>query len=94
LDVLGEIAEVSAVLATRLTSAVVADTGETLPVSAPYQGAGQRVLASGAPLSIHYRGGTAREDERGHQTTERMPQDTCQFFYDCRLWTTAQAEAR
>jgi predicted dehydrogenase len=31
-DILGEVAEVSAVLATRRTSALVADTGETLPV--------------------------------------------------------------
>jgi predicted dehydrogenase len=53
----------SAVLATRRTSALVADTGETLPVSAPDQVLVSGVLASGAPLSIHYRGGTARDGD-------------------------------
>jgi predicted dehydrogenase len=62
-DVLGEIAEVSAVLATRRTTALAADTGETLPVSAPDQVLVSGVLASGAPLSIHYRGGTARDGD-------------------------------
>ena len=61
-DVLGEVAEVSAVLVTRRTTALAADTGETLPVSAPDQVLVSGVLASGAPLSIHYRGGTARDD--------------------------------
>jgi predicted dehydrogenase len=61
-DVLGEVAAVSAVLATRRTSALAADTGETLPVSAPDQVLVSGVLASGAPLSLHYRGGTARDD--------------------------------
>ena len=60
-DVLGDVAEVSAVLATRRTSAYVADTGETLPVSAPDQVLVSGILASGAPLSIHYRGGAARD---------------------------------
>jgi predicted dehydrogenase len=60
-EVLGEVAEVSAVLATRRTSALVADTGETLPVSAPDQVLVSGVLASGAPISIHYRGGSARD---------------------------------
>ena len=62
-DVLGEVAEVSAVLATRRTSARVVDTGETLPVSAPDQVLVSGVLASGAPLSIHYRGGAARDGD-------------------------------
>ena len=62
-DVLGEVAEVSAVLATRRISAVAADTGETLPVSAPDQVLVSGVLASGAPLSLHYRGGTARDGD-------------------------------
>lgn len=62
-DVLGEVAEVSAVLATRRTSAYVVDTGETLPVSAPDQVLVNGVLASGAPLSIHYRGGAARDGD-------------------------------
>ena len=59
-DVLGEVAEVSAVLSTRRTSARVADTSETLSVSAPDQVLVSGVLASGAPVSIHYRGGAAR----------------------------------
>jgi predicted dehydrogenase len=62
-DVLGEVAEVSAVLTTRRTTALAVDTGETLPVSAPDQVLVSGVLASGAPLSIHYRGGTARDGD-------------------------------
>jgi len=62
-DVLGDIAEVSAVLATRRTTARAADTGEVLPMSAPDQVLVSGLLASGAPLSIHYRGGPARESE-------------------------------
>jgi predicted dehydrogenase len=59
-EVLGEVAEVSAVLATRRTRALVVDTGEMLPVSAPDQVLVSGILASGAPLSMHYRGGTVR----------------------------------
>lgn len=62
-DVLGDVAGVSAVLATRRTSAHVADTGETLPVTAPDQVLVSGVLAGGAPLSIHYRGGAARDGD-------------------------------
>jgi predicted dehydrogenase len=60
-DVFGEVAEVSAVLATRRTSTLVIETGEKLPVSAPDQVLVSGVFASGAPISIHYRGGLARE---------------------------------
>jgi predicted dehydrogenase len=60
-DVLGEIAEVSAVLATRRPTALAADTREMLPVSAPDQVLVSGVLASGAPISIHYRGGASRD---------------------------------
>ncbi|HEU4642399.1 MAG TPA: Gfo/Idh/MocA family oxidoreductase, partial [Gemmatimonadaceae bacterium] len=60
-DVLGEVAEVSAVLATRRTTALVADTGETLPVSAPDQVLVSGALANGVPLSLHFRGGTSRD---------------------------------
>jgi len=62
-SVLGEVAEVSAVLAARRTTALVADTGETLPVSAPDQVLVSGVLVSGAPVSIHYRGGAARDED-------------------------------
>lgn len=62
-EVLGEIADVSAVLATRRTTALAIDTGETLPVSAPDQVLVSGLFASGAPLSIHYRGGAARDGD-------------------------------
>jgi predicted dehydrogenase len=62
-DVLGDVAEVSSVLATRRTSALVADTGEKLPVSAPDQVLVSGVLVSGAPVAIHYRGGMSREGD-------------------------------
>jgi predicted dehydrogenase len=61
--VLGEIGEVSAVLATRRPTALAADTGERLPVSAPDQVLVSGVLASGAPISIHYRGGASRDGD-------------------------------
>jgi predicted dehydrogenase len=60
-DVLGEVAEVSAVLSTRRTTALASDTGERLPVSAPDQVLVSGVLVSGAPLAIHYRGGLPRD---------------------------------
>ena len=62
-DVFGEIAEVSSVLATRRPTALAADTGETLPVSAPDQVLVSGAFASGVPISIHYRGGNARDDD-------------------------------
>lgn len=62
-DVLGAIAQVSAVLTTRRTTALATDTGETLPVSAPDQVLVSGVLASGAPVSIHYRGGASRDGD-------------------------------
>lgn len=62
-DVLGEIAEVSAVLATRRSVALAVDTQEWLPVTAPDQILVSGILASGAPISIHYRGGPARDGD-------------------------------
>lgn len=62
-DILGEVAEVSAVLATRRSTAYIADTGETLPVSAPDQVLVSGILASGVPITIHYRGGMARDGD-------------------------------
>ena len=59
-DVLGEIAELSSVLATRRAEAVALDTRETLPVTAPDQVLVSGFLVGGAPVSIHYRGGSAR----------------------------------
>jgi predicted dehydrogenase len=60
-DVFGEVAEISAVLATRRASTLVIETGEKLPVTAPDQVLVSGVFASGAPISIHYRGGLARD---------------------------------
>ncbi len=62
-DVLGEVAEVSSVLAVRRPTALAIDTGETLPVSAPDEVLVSGVFASGVPLSIHYRGGAARDSD-------------------------------
>jgi predicted dehydrogenase len=62
MDVFGEIAEVSAVLATRRPFAFTVDTGEMLAVSAPDQVLVSGTLASGAAISIHYRGGEARDE--------------------------------
>jgi predicted dehydrogenase len=62
-DVFGEVAEVSAVLATRRTSMLVIETGEKLPVSAPDQMLVSGVFASGVPISIRYRGGIARDGD-------------------------------
>ncbi len=60
LDVLGNVAEVSAVLATRRTHARANDTGEMIPMSAADQVLVSGVLSRGAPVSIHYRGGSGR----------------------------------
>ena len=56
-DVLGEVASVSSVVTTRRREAVARDTGQPLPVTAPDQVLVSGLLASGAPLAIHYRGG-------------------------------------
>src|SRR4051812_26183702 len=59
-DVLNGGAELSARLATRRTSVRVIETGETIAMTAPDQVLIEGVLASGAPISIHYRGGAPR----------------------------------
>lgn len=59
-DVLGNIIELSSTVAIRRTEAVALDTGETLPMTAPDQVLVSGILAGGAPISIHYRGGSAR----------------------------------
>lgn len=61
--VLGDVASVSAILATRRPTALATDTGETLPVSAPDQVLVSGLLASGAPISVHYRGGAPRDGD-------------------------------
>jgi predicted dehydrogenase len=62
-EVFGAIAEVSSILAVRRPTALAVDTGETLPVSAPDQVLASGVFASGTPISIHYRGGPARDGD-------------------------------
>jgi predicted dehydrogenase len=59
-EVLGDVADLSAVLATRRRRVFASDTGEMLPMTAPDQVLISGVLAGGAPISIHYRGGQAR----------------------------------
>lgn len=56
-DALGDVAVVSAELATRRRLAHVIDTGEEVVVTSPDQVLVAGVLANGAPLSVHYRGG-------------------------------------
>ncbi len=60
-SVLGEVAEVAALLATRRATALVVDSGKRLPVSAPDEVLISGVLANGVPMSVHYRGGTSRD---------------------------------
>lgn len=62
-SVLGNVAEVSAVLATRRPSAFVVDTGEILPVSAPDQILLSGMLTRGVPVSLHFRGGEPRDGD-------------------------------
>jgi predicted dehydrogenase len=61
-DVLGPIAELSAVLATRRQTSRIEETGESVPVTSPDQVLVAGVLQSGAPISIHYYGGTSPGD--------------------------------
>jgi predicted dehydrogenase len=60
-SVLGNIAEVSGVLATRRPTALVLDSGKRLPASSPDEVLVSGTLASGAPISIHYHGGSPRD---------------------------------
>jgi predicted dehydrogenase len=62
-DVFGDVAEISSVLAVRRPTALAVDTGETLTVTAPDQVLVSGVFASGIPISIHYRGGAARDGD-------------------------------
>ena len=62
-EVFGEVAEVSSTLAVRRPRVRVIDTGATLPASAPDQVLVNSVFATGVPVSLHYRGGAARDDD-------------------------------
>lgn len=61
--VLGDVTELSATLATRRTTALATDTGNTLPVTAPDQILVNGTLERGAPISVHYRGRQPRDGE-------------------------------
>ncbi|GGD80570.1 Gfo/Idh/MocA family protein [Croceicoccus mobilis] len=54
---LGPVRELSAMTATRRQQVMVSDTGETATMTSPDQVLVCAMLESGAPLSIHYRGG-------------------------------------
>lgn len=57
---LGPVEELSAKLATRRSHVHVVETGEDRPMTAHDQVLVSGVLSSGAPISIHYRGGMPR----------------------------------
>lgn len=59
-NVLGNISQVSARLACRRQSVRVHETNEILPMTAPDQVLVEGILASGAPIAVHYRGGRPR----------------------------------
>lgn len=59
-DVLGDVASVSAILATRRQTVRIEETGEEKRMTVPDQVLVAALLESGAPISIHYRGGTPR----------------------------------
>jgi predicted dehydrogenase len=57
---LGEVRELSATMTARRTTFEIAGTGESMPMTAHDQIGVTGLLASGAALSIHYRGGYTR----------------------------------
>ena len=59
-SVLGPIAKLASVLATRRPFATVAGTSDVLPVTAEDQVLFSGLLSSGAPIAVHYRGGMPR----------------------------------
>ncbi len=59
LDVLGDISSLSAVVETRQTEILAKDTGAMIPMTSPDQVLMSATLESGAPFSVHYRGGNA-----------------------------------
>lgn len=52
--------EVSARIEYRRKQAIIAETGESRPMTAPDQLLVDALLPNGAPLSVHYRGGVSR----------------------------------
>ncbi len=59
-DVLGDIVELSSLLANRYPEVHALDLGKMVPKTAEDQVLVNGLLASGAPLSLHYRGGAPR----------------------------------
>jgi predicted dehydrogenase len=57
---LGEVRELSATMAVRRKSFMIAETGERKPMTADDQVCVTGLLEDGAPFSIHYRGGHSR----------------------------------
>ena len=57
---IGEVAELKAVLANARTTATVVETGDTIALTSHDQVLFAGTLASGAPISLHYRGGMPR----------------------------------
>ena len=62
-EVFGEVAEVFFGVGGPATYGLAVDTGEMLPASAPDQVLVSGIFATGAPVSIHYRGGAARDGD-------------------------------
>jgi predicted dehydrogenase len=59
-DVLGELASVSSVLATRRPQVLALESGQLVPMDVADQILLAATLANGAPLSMHYQGGEPR----------------------------------
>lgn len=59
-DVVGDVAAVSAILATRYPQVQVVETGGRVPMTVADQVLIAATLANGAPLSMHYQGGEPR----------------------------------
>jgi predicted dehydrogenase len=59
-DVLGGVVDLSARLANRRSSAIVAETQEAVPMTSHDQVLVNAVLSGGVPIAIHYRGGMSR----------------------------------
>src|SRR5215218_7555566 len=57
---LGEVRELSATMTSRRTTATIAGTGESQPMTAEDQVCVTGLLEGGAALAIHYRGGSSR----------------------------------
>lgn len=62
-DVLGDIVELSAVVTNGRHEVRAVETGEMLPMTAPDQILVSGRLVSGAPISVHYRGGMPRDGQ-------------------------------